>query len=153
MPLYRLLYQSDIALKGSQVEIDRQIEAIVSASAISNAANGLSGALIASGGVFIQALEGPLGAIETTFERICLDRRHKHVALIELVAAEERLFAEWNMVRVAEGTQVLDICTVIGSRKTVRLDAPTTNALVSLMRSVLLTDTKSRMSLAMGSAP
>ncbi len=152
MPLYRLLYQSEIALAGLQPEIDRQIDAIVHASATSNAATGLSGALIASGGVFIQALEGPLGALETTFEKICTDRRHKRVALIELAAAEERVFPEWTMVRVAQGAEVLDICRVIGAHETRRLDASTTTALVSLMRSILLTKTSSSIVHAMGTA-
>jgi hypothetical protein len=152
MPLYRLLYQSKIALNGSQPEIDRKIETIVSTSAKSNAATGLSGALIASGGVFIQALEGPLGALETTFEKICTDRRHKRVTLIELAAAEERVFSEWAMIRVAQGAEVLDICTVIGAHEPRRLDASTTTALVSLMRSILLTKTASSMSEATGFA-
>ncbi|HEV7434384.1 MAG TPA: BLUF domain-containing protein [Pseudorhizobium sp.] len=143
MPLYRLLYRSEIALTGSKDQIDHQIDQIVSASEQSNARSGLTGALIASGGVFIQALEGPLGALEATFEKICLDLRHKRVNLIELAAAEERIFPEWSMIRVAQGAQMIEICTVVGVRESGRLDTSTTSALVSLMRNILLTKSTS----------
>lgn len=137
MPLYRLLYRSDISLQGTKDEIDQQIDEIVRSSARSNKITGLSGALVASGGFFIQALEGPLGALELTFEKICLDLRHKHVSLIEFAAAEERIFPEWSMVRVDQEAAMVEICTVVGLEESRLLDASTTTALVSLMRSLL----------------
>ena len=36
MPLYKLLYRSDVSLKGSQDDVDRQIGDIVRSSALSN---------------------------------------------------------------------------------------------------------------------
>lgn len=140
MPLYRLLYRSEIALSDPKEDTDRRIDQIVKTSALSNESSNLSGALIASGGVFIQALEGPLRSLEATFEKICLDLRHKRVTLIEFVAAEERIFPEWSMVRVAQAAQMVEICTVVGLKESRRLDASTTTALVSLMRSLLLTN-------------
>src|SRR3712207_6695481 len=100
MSLYRLLYRSEIALLGSPEVVDSQINEIVRAATRANVRIGLSGALIASDGVFIQALEGPLVWVEKTFEKICMDLRHKHVKLIEFAAAESQVFPEWAMVRV-----------------------------------------------------
>jgi hypothetical protein len=138
MSLYRLLYRSEIALSGSSEEVHDQIDRIVDASARGNAACDLTGALVASGGVFIQVMEGPLPALEAVFEKVCSDLRHRRVQLIELAAAEERAFPEWRMVRVAQEAEVAEFCRVIGSRDTIRLDVSTTQALVALMRSSLV---------------
>lgn len=152
MALYRLLYRSDIAITGPDIE--NQINDIVHASARANADVGLTGALVASGGVFIQALEGPLPALEASFEKICCDLRHRHVQLIELAAAEDRIFLEWPMVRVSQGTDMAELtafCSIVGSRQPMRLDMSMTGALVSLMRSMLLTQAEP--SLEMGPPP
>lgn len=136
MPLYRLLYRSEISLPDTQ-PLDQQIQSIVAAADRANALNDLSGALIAADGVFIQALEGPLAALEATFEKICTDLRHKHVRLIELAAADERVFAEWRMVRVEHEDDVLRLCAGFGLENTVRPDVSKTSAIITLMRSIL----------------
>jgi hypothetical protein len=138
MPLYRLLYRSEFTLQNSDGPIDQQIDAIVAAAAQANKRNSLSGALIASTGVFIQALEGPLAALESTFEKICSDLRHSRVRLVEFAAAEDRVFAEWKMVRVEEEEQVLNLCIGLGIENAGRLDVSKTGAIVTLMRSILL---------------
>ncbi|MGN7291757.1 BLUF domain-containing protein [Rhizobium sp. SAFR-030] len=140
MPLYRLLYRSDIALSPEAGPFDEQIEAIVASSALANTRDNLSGALIASNGVFIQALEGPLTALETTFERICRDLRHRRVRLIELAAAEERAFPEWRMIRVNNKEDVLQLCSEFGLQGSGRPDALRTSAIIALMRSVLVSN-------------
>ncbi len=138
MPLYRLLYRSEFAFKQSDSPIDQQIDAIVEAAAQANQENNLSGALIASNGVFIQALEGPLAALEITFEKICSDLRHSRVRLVEFAAAEDRVFPEWKMVRVEQEEQVLNLCVGLGIEDAGRLDVSKTGAIVTLMRSILL---------------
>lgn len=143
MSLYRLLYRSDIAMTGP--DVDDRIDEIVRTSAGANADVGLSGALVASGGVFIQALEGPLPALEAKFEKICCDLRHRHVQLIELAATEDKTFSEWPMVRVshaADMAELMAFCGIVGSRQPMRLDMSTTSALICLMRSMLLTQAK-----------
>lgn len=138
MPLYRLLYRSEFAFQDADGLIDQQIDAIVTAAAQANQENNLSGALIASNGVFVQALEGPLAALEVTFEKICSDLRHSRVRLVEFAAAEDRVFPEWKMVRVEEEEQVLNLCVGLGLENTGRLDVSKTGAIVTLMRSILL---------------
>lgn len=138
MPLYRLLYRSEFAFRQADGPIDQQIDAIVTAAVQANQRNNLSGALIASNGVFIQALEGPLAALEVTFEKICSDLRHSRVRLVEFAAAEDRVFPEWKMVRVEQEEQVLNLCVGLGIENSGRLDVSKTGAIVTLMRSVLL---------------
>ena len=138
MPLYRLLYRSEFALKDADGPATQQIDAIVSAAAHANERNGLSGALIASNGVFIQALEGPLPALEAAFEKICSDLRHSRVRLVEFAAAEERVFPEWRMVRVEQEEQVLKLCLDLGIESPGRLDVSKASAILTLLRSILL---------------
>jgi hypothetical protein len=141
MIIQRLLYRSDCAITGLAGDIDREVEVIVAAARSSNAASGITGALMLSSGVFIQVLEGPVGAVEATFERICRDLRHRHVRLLELAIAEERVFAEWGMVQVTPTLQLAQLCPSIGAGDS-RLDASTASAAIQVMRTLLLTKAK-----------
>lgn len=92
MPLHSLVYRSEAALAGTASENDRQVLAMVEASRRRNSAVGLSGALVLVSNTFIQAIEGPLPALEATFERICRDMRHRRLELLEFAAREARGF-------------------------------------------------------------
>ena len=117
MIIQRLLYRSDNALTGLAEDVNRAIEQIIAGSRRRNEASGITGALMFSSGVFIQVLEGPVGAVEATFERICLDLRHRHVRLLELAIAEERVFAEWAMVQVTPTLQLAPVVPVDRGRR------------------------------------
>jgi hypothetical protein len=140
MIIQRLLYRSDSALTGLADDIDREVERIVEGARRRNEASGITGALMLSAGTFIQVLEGPVGAVEATFERICCDLRHRHVRLLELAIAEERVFADWAMVQVAPTLQLAQLCPSIGAGDS-RLDASTASAAIQVMRTLLLTKT------------
>ena len=62
-----------------------------------NEALGLSGLLLYSGGNIIQVLEGPEDAVESTFETIVDDPRHKDVIVMLRDPIEERAFPDWSM--------------------------------------------------------
>lgn len=138
MPLYRLAYRSVASIQIPQEDWDSVVEQVVAFSARLNASVGISGALIASNGMFVQVLEGPLGALEATFERICRDLRHERVILMEFAAQEDRLFEDWSMVRIDNVGEVVDVCSLLGIDETSRLHACTASALLSLMRNLLL---------------
>jgi len=53
--------------------------------------------LLFSAGTFAQALEGPLAAIERTFERIQCDPRHDDVTVLQIAPIERRAFPDWSM--------------------------------------------------------
>jgi hypothetical protein len=138
MMIQRLLYRSDSALTGLAEDMKRETDGIVAAARRRNEASGVTGALMLSSGVFIQVLEGPVSAVEATFERICCDLRHRHVRLLELAIAEERVFAEWAMVQVTPTLQLAQLCPSIGAGDA-RLDASTAGAAIQVMRTLLLT--------------
>lgn len=103
--LYRLVYRSRCALPAeSQSEA---VAALVARAKAANAAIGVTGALLLAEGMFLQAIEGPLVAIEALFERICSDLRHRDVQLLEFAPAETRLFADWSMELVEPDADAL----------------------------------------------
>ena len=80
------------------------LETILSISRRNNRLAGVSGVLIAGGRRFLQALEGPEGAVLTTMERIRKDPRH--FAIVELSRAQvvERGFGDWEMAYQTGGS-------------------------------------------------
>jgi len=62
-----------------------------------NQQNDITGALICRSDIFIQLLEGPVGKVENTFDRILQDDRHVEVTLLVRASIEDRLFGDWAM--------------------------------------------------------
>ena len=62
-----------------------------------NARDGLTGALIVRGDIYLQLLEGPAAAVTAAFDRIAADNRHLAVRQISLVPVEDRMFPDWTM--------------------------------------------------------
>lgn len=78
------------------------IDALVAKASASNAAVGVTGALMVTGTVFFQILEGPTAAVDALFAKIAADPRHTDVVcLSEQDGREMRLFPEWGMRRVS----------------------------------------------------
>ncbi len=98
MSLIRLLYRSDSELIGSDRAVRAEAFAIADAAARRNARDGVTGALMFRGGVFVQLLEGEGAAIERVFERICRDLRHRRIVLLDFSDVDRRAFGEWDMV-------------------------------------------------------
>lgn len=104
MSLSRLLYTSRCALADEGEERESTVREIAARSSKRNAANQLTGVLLHVNDTFVQVLEGPVKAVERTFETICCDFRHDDIKLIDLIPAKERLFPEWDMAFLdAEG--------------------------------------------------
>ena len=97
MLMNRLLYVSRCLPDGEDMTSHAQVLELAATSASRNTRAQLTGSLLFVDGTFVQVLEGPADAVESTFERICCDFRHQDVKLIDLVAAQERLFPEWGM--------------------------------------------------------
>ncbi|KAB1073441.1 BLUF domain-containing protein [Methylobacterium planeticum] len=138
MTIHRLLYRSDMDLVGTAASIEQQLIEIIRLSEARNAVNDLTGALLHTRGVFIQALEGPLPAIEATFERICCDLRHRRVELLELVHAEERVFAEWSMARITADHAFEKLFPCLENIEEQHLESASAQATIQLMRSLLI---------------
>ncbi len=62
-----------------------------------NRRDGLTGALIVRGDIYLQLLEGPADAVAACFARIRQDNRHLAVTQVSSAMVDERLFPEWTM--------------------------------------------------------
>ncbi len=96
--IFRVVYCSRVR-PGMTIDLP----AILEISRRNNARDGITGALMSCGGGFAQALEGPLDAVQRTFERIQCDPRHSDVVVLEARSVDERLFGKWDMALAAEG--------------------------------------------------
>lgn len=72
-------------------------EQILETSRVNNQRAGVTGLLIFDGKRFLQALEGPLDAVEMTFARIALDPRHRALVKLSSRMVEVREFGNWSM--------------------------------------------------------
>jgi len=138
MTIHRILYQSESLLTGTEREVHGRVDDIVAAAQWSNTASGLTGALLFTDGLFIQALEGEAQALETTFERICRDLRHRRVVLHEFSEAPGRVFAGWGMTAVAGDPRAATLFSpgAATAPRTARNNA-LASAAVTLMRGML----------------
>ena len=95
--LFSLAYFSRNAIAGTSDEMQSAIAAILASARRNNARRGVTGALLFSDGCFAQVLEGAREDVETVFETIQCDPRHKDVTIMHLHQVEERSFGDWSM--------------------------------------------------------
>lgn len=91
--LIRLIYASRV-----QPDVGPQdLRQILEASQRNNERDGITGALVFTGSVFLQCLEGNRDAVNLTYHRIANDKRHREPALLSLTEITSREFADWSM--------------------------------------------------------
>jgi hypothetical protein len=88
------------------------VNSILESSTRNNAANGVTGVLIATKTDFLQVLEGEFEAVNATFERISRDTRHTRIQLISFTEIEERRLGEWAM----HGIGLFDLNQALAAR-------------------------------------
>jgi hypothetical protein len=76
---------------------DATLNAILIEARRSNPRHEITGALICRADIYLQLLEGPDTAVDSTFARIARDDRHLEVKVLYRRPAENRLFPEWAM--------------------------------------------------------
>jgi hypothetical protein len=92
MPMIQLIYASrpfgfdEAALAGILVDARR-----------CNERDGITGALICRGDLFLQLLEGPQDKVEAAYQRIERDHRHLEIKVLSRRTVTERLFPAWAM--------------------------------------------------------
>ena len=62
-----------------------------------NAASGVTGALLYSGGNFLQILEGPAERVEEVYTRLGKDPRHRGLTVLLRDTVDGRHFPDWAM--------------------------------------------------------
>lgn len=95
--LVRLMYASRAASGSVTPE---ELAAILKRSKAHNPGEGVTGVLCASGGTYLQVLEGGRDAVSRLYNRITADPRHRDVVLLSYEEIEERNFAVWSMGQV-----------------------------------------------------
>jgi len=79
----------------------RDIERIAAQAAGKNRKLGITGLLMATGGVFFQVIEGPDGAVDELYSCILRDNRHRDVLTLRVEEGNlTRLFPGWEMKKV-----------------------------------------------------
>ena len=94
--LVRLLYAS----RAVEPAADGLVDAIVTQARRNNPELGITGVLCHAGDVFMQVLEGGRDPVNTLYNRIVVDRRHRRVTLLNYEEILERRFAGWTMGQV-----------------------------------------------------
>jgi Sensors of blue-light using FAD len=94
--LVRLMYASRAVPSVDQEELF----AILRKSKANNPAQGVTGVLCFSEGIFLQVLEGGRSAVNQLYNRIAADARHTDVELLCYDEIGERHFAGWSMGQV-----------------------------------------------------
>jgi hypothetical protein len=77
-----------------------ELLAILRKSKADNPAEGITGVLCFSGGIFLQVLEGGRSAVNRLYNQIVADPRHTQVELLLYQEIGERRFAGWSMGQV-----------------------------------------------------
>ncbi len=94
--LFRLAYCSRTLIP-AQEEDHAELSRILAVSRVNNARAGVTGAILYNQGCFAQVLEGPLEAVQRTFERIQRDPRHGDVVVLQAERVATPLFSAWDM--------------------------------------------------------
>ncbi len=95
--IHKLVYYSRNCITAPPEQTVEEINQILASARANNSQRGITGALFFNSQIFAQALEGPLEAVESTFEKIQRDPRHSDVVVLQSGKAETRDFPEWTM--------------------------------------------------------
>jgi hypothetical protein len=98
-PVFRLIYRSHSLINA--VSRSSELASIFTSARRNNRGHEITGALLVSNGVFVQALEGAEGGVRELFEVIRADRRHDQVKLVQQTVAP-RTFGRWAMAEVSD---------------------------------------------------
>lgn len=92
MSLMQIIYAS------TPFGFDRGVlDDILTASRANNSRDGITGTLICRSDMYLQLIEGPDAALQTTYSRICADDRHLDIRSLVTRPITARLFPEWAM--------------------------------------------------------
>jgi hypothetical protein len=114
--LVRLMYAS----RANAPMSDQELSLILKQSRAHNPAEGITGLLCYTDGIFMQVLEGGRDAINARYKQILSDARHHAVILLSYDEIGEREFAGWSMGQV--NLQRLNPGLVLKYSETGRLD-------------------------------
>ena len=94
---YQIIYSSESA---TPMQMD-ELEEILEHARNSNAAKGITGALVYVEGVFLQVLEGGIDDLRDLMGRISKDMRHETVTVLREGESPSAIFSDWTMAYVS----------------------------------------------------
>jgi len=136
--LYRLFYRSR-QTPDAAADLDYVVGRIIGTAIRRNREVGLTGLLLTVQGHFIQALEGNIDAVRTTYARISMDPRHQDLHIIAQGVAQQRLFGEWNMCAsalAASDKAILGVLDSKGAFNALSLTAASTQRLLTTIADI-----------------
>ena len=150
--LFRLIYRSRQTFPVA-ANLDHFVRNIIRSAVPNNRGDDLTGLLITIQGHFIQALEGPVDAVRTTYAKISMDLRHHDPHIISQGPVGQRLFSDWNMCARALAPSDQAILDVIDAKGDFNPDRLTPQSAERLLTTVA--DIQRRVSLdpSSGMAP
>lgn len=92
-----MLVQLTYASRISKALASEDIKNILQQSQTNNQADGVTGALCLSNGIFLQILEGDRNTVNSVYHKILQDSRHKDPAILDYREVTARQFSEWSM--------------------------------------------------------
>ncbi|HEY9032075.1 MAG TPA: BLUF domain-containing protein [Kangiella sp.] len=92
-----MLVQLTYASRISKTLGSEDIKNILQRSQTNNQADGVTGALCLSNGIFLQILEGNRNTVNRVYHKILQDSRHKEPAILDYQEITARQFSEWSM--------------------------------------------------------
>ena len=98
--LSRIVYYSRNLLRSRRAGREGSLTDILRVSRSSNAALGITGALLFDHQYFAQVLEGERSRVSHLFCKICRDSRHEAVTIVEAKSIADRRFQNWSMALV-----------------------------------------------------
>ncbi|GAA0727584.1 BLUF domain-containing protein [Sphingomonas japonica] len=111
--MLQLVYVSSVHPVGSKPDID----SILTVSRRNNRRDAITGLLYCDTARFLQVLEGPDRAVETAYERIRQDDRHRAAVILSRRQIETREFGSWEMAHrsadIDAETFILRISTMV----------------------------------------
>ncbi len=88
-----LIYRS----RATHPMMNDQLRALLDTARAHNARDGITGCLVYVAGNFMQLLEGPAAAVQSTFDRISTDQRHQNVTVVLDTERSHATFNNWWM--------------------------------------------------------
>ena len=125
----RLLYASTATGRTDSL---LNMATILAESQRNNERDGLTGALAAHDGRFIQVIEGPAGALDSLLRRLAPDPRHRDIVILDRRPIAERRFHGWTMASSRIGPETAPVL----DRLMATPDA-SANAIVALLHEAL----------------
>lgn len=97
--LLRLVYASKTNFEPTAegASIDPEVAEILAQSRRNNEPNNIGGVLCYGDGYFFQCLEGERSRVETLYDRLLDDDRHRDVTLLSKRPVSQRMFKLWSM--------------------------------------------------------